>query len=434
MQTRAFILQDWRRPLSGDHLAEWVKVLGLLAGIGAIPLLVRLPWLARWYWAVSLAAGLLVVGTGLFYWFRSGRLARAQAQTADPDQVLVDNELIGRSIRVTARGIRQADEAAAIPTKKPAAIRVETGAGRLDDIHQATILILLGIFILLPAIAGMLLGIAGVADTHRVAAYLGSPALMLWAAFESVALYSHWQLRTSGQAAILGMASSGAHGLAALLIWIFLGLADSTDWISWLFWVGAGLAGLGALAGILTPPAGRKRSAPSEGAAPEASLAGSGPGNISVEPVPVTEESTGIKAPVPNLEILNEAERSAAGGKAPVVTSRAVFQIFRGKNGQYYFRLRAANGEPILSSEGYLAKPSCRKGIKSVRQNAPLLERYERRETRNGQHYFVLKAANHRVIGASESYTTPAGRESGIEAVMRVAPQAGVKEVEAGYG
>ena len=29
------------------------------------------------------------------------------------------------------------------------------------------------------------------------------------------------------------------------------------------------------------------------------------------------------------------------------------FQVFKGKNDQFYFRLVAANGEKVLTSEGY---------------------------------------------------------------------------------
>lgn len=47
------------------------------------------------------------------------------------------------------------------------------------------------------------------------------------------------------------------------------------------------------------------------------------------------------------------------------------YEVFLGKDKQFYFRLKAANGEPILASEGYTAKESCNKGILSVGKNAP---------------------------------------------------------------
>ncbi|MGN0587238.1 MAG: YegP family protein [Oscillospiraceae bacterium] len=47
------------------------------------------------------------------------------------------------------------------------------------------------------------------------------------------------------------------------------------------------------------------------------------------------------------------------------------FEIYRDKAGEFRFRLKAKNGEPIAVSEGYAKKDSCQKGIESVRKNAP---------------------------------------------------------------
>ena len=45
------------------------------------------------------------------------------------------------------------------------------------------------------------------------------------------------------------------------------------------------------------------------------------------------------------------------------------FEIYLDKKGEYRFRLKAKNGEPIAASEGYKAKASCKNGIESVRKN-----------------------------------------------------------------
>jgi len=47
------------------------------------------------------------------------------------------------------------------------------------------------------------------------------------------------------------------------------------------------------------------------------------------------------------------------------------FVIKKSSNGQYYFLLKASNGETIAQSEMYLAKSSARNGIQSVKDNAP---------------------------------------------------------------
>jgi uncharacterized protein YegP (UPF0339 family) len=48
------------------------------------------------------------------------------------------------------------------------------------------------------------------------------------------------------------------------------------------------------------------------------------------------------------------------------------FEIFRDKSMKYRFRLKARNGEIIASSQGYDTKAGLKKGINSVRLNAPL--------------------------------------------------------------
>ena len=105
------------------------------------------------------------------------------------------------------------------------------------------------------------------------------------------------------------------------------------------------------------------------------------------------------------------------------------FQIFKGTNDEFYFRLRAGNGEPILASEGYKAKQGCENGIASVKENAPNDERYKRLTSSNDQYYFNLTAANHEIIGTSEMYTTEEARDNGIEAVKRDAPNAPTEDM-----
>lgn len=47
------------------------------------------------------------------------------------------------------------------------------------------------------------------------------------------------------------------------------------------------------------------------------------------------------------------------------------FELFKGSNGNYYFRLKAANGQIIAASEGYTTKQSAQDGIASVKLVAP---------------------------------------------------------------
>lgn len=106
----------------------------------------------------------------------------------------------------------------------------------------------------------------------------------------------------------------------------------------------------------------------------------------------------------------------------------AKFVLRTSTHGQFYFRLQAANGEPILTSESYVQKSSALAGIESVRANAPYDARYERKSTTSGQYMFNLKALNGQVIGTSESYTSQNARETGIQSVKVNAPTATIDD------
>jgi uncharacterized protein YegP (UPF0339 family) len=104
------------------------------------------------------------------------------------------------------------------------------------------------------------------------------------------------------------------------------------------------------------------------------------------------------------------------------------FTVFLGKDGQFYFRLVARNGEPILASEGYTNKWSCMNGINSVKKNAVKDEHFKRLIATNGEFYFTLVAENGEVIGKSETYKTQQGGNNGIEALKSTAPNAPVED------
>jgi uncharacterized protein len=100
------------------------------------------------------------------------------------------------------------------------------------------------------------------------------------------------------------------------------------------------------------------------------------------------------------------------------------FELKTAKNGQFFFNLKAGNGETILSSEMYKAKRSALNGIKSVITNAPNEKRFNKLVAKSGKFYFTLRAANSQVIGNSEMYETEKSRDNGIQSVMKAAPDA----------
>lgn len=105
------------------------------------------------------------------------------------------------------------------------------------------------------------------------------------------------------------------------------------------------------------------------------------------------------------------------------------FEIKKNSSSQFYYKLKAINGENILTGEGYTSKQACLNGIQSVKTNAPIDSRYDKKTATNGQYYFNLKSSNGEVIGVSELYTTAAARDNGIAAVKRDAPNAGIEDL-----
>jgi uncharacterized protein len=105
------------------------------------------------------------------------------------------------------------------------------------------------------------------------------------------------------------------------------------------------------------------------------------------------------------------------------------FQLKKAKNGQFFFNLLAPNGEVILTSEMYKAKPSAKNGIASVMKNAPDAKKFEGRTSKNGKFFFVLKAANAQVIGNSEMYESEKSCSNGIASVAKNAPGAKLEDL-----
>jgi len=104
------------------------------------------------------------------------------------------------------------------------------------------------------------------------------------------------------------------------------------------------------------------------------------------------------------------------------------FECYKDKAGEFRFRLKAGNGETILSSEGYKTKASCENGIASVQKNCTDANCFEKKTTDSGMFRFNLKSTNGQVIGTSQNYKTESGRDNGIESVGRSAPGAAVDD------
>jgi uncharacterized protein len=109
----------------------------------------------------------------------------------------------------------------------------------------------------------------------------------------------------------------------------------------------------------------------------------------------------------------------------------AKFEVYQsGKKDEFRFRLKADNGQNILSSEGYTTKASCLNGIESVKKNASDPKRVTMTQTPTKMFRFSLTAANNQIIGTSQNYKSQSGCKNGIESVKNNAAKAEIKEVD----
>tara|TARA_R100000005_G_scaffold94926_2_gene74532 strand:- start:5501 stop:5836 length:336 start_codon:yes stop_codon:yes gene_type:complete len=104
------------------------------------------------------------------------------------------------------------------------------------------------------------------------------------------------------------------------------------------------------------------------------------------------------------------------------------FELYKDNSGEFRFRLKAGNGEIVGTSEGYKQKASAENGIESVKTNASNESRFELKEGKNGKWYFNLKAANGQVILSSQGYASESGAKEGTGAVARAAEGAKIDD------
>ena len=89
-----------------------------------------------------------------------------------------------------------------------------------------------------------------------------------------------------------------------------------------------------------------------------------------------------------------------------IVSRSAQFETFQGLDGQYYFNLVAANGQTTLRSEGYKTLAGAKKGVSAVVEAAKSSKNFEVKLANNGDYYFTLKAGNGEIVGLGQLYST----------------------------
>jgi Fe-Mn family superoxide dismutase len=114
---------------------------------------------------------------------------------------------------------------------------------------------------------------------------------------------------------------------------------------------------------------------------------------------------------------------------AGALAANAWYELKKDASGKWMFNLKAGNGEVVLTSESYSTKDGALSGIDSVRKNALMSERFEKRTSAKGDPYFVLLASNKEPIGRSEMYSSANAMENGVNAVMRACGATHIEEL-----
>jgi uncharacterized protein YegP (UPF0339 family) len=128
----------------------------------------------------------------------------------------------------------------------------------------------------------------------------------------------------------------------------------------------------------------------------------------------------GLRTPLRSVRKTNQREKSTMAG---------YFELKRSAKGEFMFNLKAGNHETILTSETYSSRAAAENGIDSVRRNGVDDGNFERKTAKDGSAYFTLKSpANGQVIGKSEMYSSPSSRDGGIDSVKRNAATAEFKD------
>ena len=76
----------------------------------------------------------------------------------------------------------------------------------------------------------------------------------------------------------------------------------------------------------------------------------------------------GISSVQKNASVAATEDQTVEGFKAE---KNPKFEIYQDKKKEYRFRLKAANGQVIVTGEGYKELKSCKNGIASIKKNAP---------------------------------------------------------------
>jgi uncharacterized protein YegP (UPF0339 family) len=128
-----------------------------------------------------------------------------------------------------------------------------------------------------------------------------------------------------------------------------------------------------------------------------------------------TRKFNAMRAIDTSVAIVSEAQRVRAAA------SGARFQTMVGADYQSYFQLRGRNGEVMLaSSEGYVNTANAIAGTAAVREHGKIAARYHVLQAADSQWYFHLKASNGEIIGRGETYASKSNAQRAVDTLVEL--------------
>lgn len=97
----------------------------------------------------------------------------------------------------------------------------------------------------------------------------------------------------------------------------------------------------------------------------------------------------------------------------------AKFEMYRGPNSLIHWKYVTANGKDIVVSKGTTIKETAYEGIRNVKENANIEQRYEKTTPAEGKFGFRLRAANHQVVAESIVFDKVEDRDEALASMRR---------------
>jgi hypothetical protein len=258
--------------LSGQTQADLVNTLAAVMGLGAAP---ELGDAVAWFWAGGIVIGLLTLGVAFFQW----RRARQEAAPHPWYALTMATTVVGL-FTIASNAVAAGLEAARNLSASLAwfgAIGIAIGllilaaaffqwrrARRKDlpGIWYALSLVTagVGLFTIAFSVVAIVMAVFKPQNAGVVAGMVGWPAFLAWMAAEAVNVYENLVKKPKTGPSNTSLLKSMCQIVGALLIWIFVIMAFAfavtrsrydASLVSWLFWIGAGLAFLGTDLGML---------------------------------------------------------------------------------------------------------------------------------------------------------------------------------------